>query len=497
MRKIFSLGAGILLVALIFFAAWNYRGRFSDPVINSTPTRAGRPILIEGGVTDVLFDDRTILLDERAAPYRTIKLSDAAELLGADRRPISLLDLRSGDLIGVEGQPTGADSLLAARVVVLQQVARVIATATPSTTPRESPTASATPPLPAGDRFPLPGNLLIADRGNNRLIEVAANKKIVWEFPVSGSLEPGQFFAGPDDAFFTPGGKTIIANEEQFHQVVEIDYATKKIIWSFGEWGVAGSDDKHFNVPDDAYRLPDGRTVVADIRNCRIAIISLDKRMVGQIGKTGQCKNENGYLNKPNGDTPLPNGNLLITEIGGHRVSEIDLRGDVIRSLVLPNIFYPSDAQLTRAGNILVVAYEKPGRIVEIDWNGQIVWEYFPRSVSEQLDRPSLAIELPNGNIAFNDDFNHRVVVINRAGKILWQYGVTGVPGKAPGFLNIPDGIDFRLIPIPEATLTAIAGITPSATPTITAPATPTITRSATAIPSRAATPVVTETRAP
>lgn len=496
MRKILSLGVSVFFVALIFVAAWNYRGRF-DPLAKATRTPAGRLSLIEGGVTDVLFDDRAVLLDERAAPYRTIKLSDVAELIGEDGRPISLLDLRSGDLISIQGQPTGADSFLAARVVVLQRVARVIATATPSATPRESPTASATPPLPAGERLPLPGNLLIADRGNNRLIEVAANKKIVWEFPAAGSLGPGQLFAGPDDAFFTPSGKTIIANEEHFHQVVEIDYATKKIIWSFGEWGVAGSDDKHFNVPDDAYRLPDGRTVVADIRNCRIAIISLDKRMVGQIGKTGQCKNENGYLNKPNGDTPLSNGNLLVTEIGGHRVSEIDLKGNVVRSLVLPNISYPSDAQLTRAGNILVAAYEKPGRIVEIDWNGQIVLEYFPRGVSEQLDRPSLAIELPNGNIAFNDDFNHRVVIINRAGKILWQYGVTGVPGKAPGFLNIPDGIDFRPIPIPEATLTAIAGITPPVTPTITATSTPAITRSAPAVPLRSATPTVTETHAP
>ncbi|MEW5720873.1 MAG: hypothetical protein AB1817_19765, partial [Chloroflexota bacterium] len=92
----------------------------------------------------------------------------------------------------------------------------------------------------------------------------------------------------------------------------------------------------------------------------------------------------------------------------------------------------------------------------------------------ERLDRPSIALELPNGNIAFSDDYNDRVAIINRAGKILWQYGVTGVAGKAPGYLNTPNGIDFRAIPIPAATLTAVA---PTPTRTTTPTATVTVTR--------------------
>ncbi len=91
-----------------------------------------------------------------------------------------------------------------------------------------------TPPVPGGDRIPLPGTLLIADNGNNRIIEMSADKRIIWEFP--GTLEDSQKFGAPDDAFFTPGGKTVISNMERHYQIVEIDYATRKIIWSFGEW---------------------------------------------------------------------------------------------------------------------------------------------------------------------------------------------------------------------------------------------------------------------
>ena len=61
-----------------------------------------------------------------------------------------------------------------------------------------------------------------------------------------------------------------------------------------------------------------------------------------------------------------------------------------------------------------------------------------------KLNRPSLAIELPNGNIMANDDLNHRVIVIDKATKaILWQYGVTGQRGLTPGYLAIPDGLDI------------------------------------------------------
>jgi hypothetical protein len=43
-----------------------------------------------------------------------------------------------------------------------------------------------------------------------------------------------------------------------------------------------------------------------------------------------------------------------------------------------------------------------------------------------------------------NDDWNDRVIVVDpRTDKIVWQYGHTGVPGTAPGYLNIPDGVDL------------------------------------------------------
>ena len=283
-------------------------------------------------------------------------------------------------------------------------------------------------------------NVLIADRGNNRIIEVTPDKKIVWEYhfilPRAG--------LGADDAFFTDNDKTVIVNLEEYHIIQQIDYATKKVIWQYGVPGVHGSKEGFLNKPDDAYKLPNGDVITADIRNCRVIEISPEKKIVRQYGSPLHCANAPGFLNKPNGDTPLPNGHILVSNIIGGTVIELDERWNPIFSMRMP-VHYPSDPQPTKAGNILIADYSNPGKIVEITREGNIIWQYYYEKGEKKLNKPSLAIELPNGNILANDDFNHRVIVIDkRTNAIVWQYGVTAKAGGAYGQLFVPDGVDIR-----------------------------------------------------
>jgi hypothetical protein len=94
---------------------------------------------------------------------------------------------------------------------------------------------------------------------------------------------------------------------------------------------------------------------------------------------------------------------------------------------------------------VIVADYSKPGRVVIFDpATRKVTWEYFVKEGEKMLNHPSLALELPNGDVILNDDQRHRVLVVDRQTKeIIWQYGVTDRPGHEPGFLFYPDGLDI------------------------------------------------------
>jgi DNA-binding beta-propeller fold protein YncE len=319
----------------------------------------------------------------------------------------------------------------------------------PSTSVRGAAPAGAAAAPAEGPAAPgiLPANVLIADAGNNRVIEVTPDHRMVWEFPRPGDLRPEESFVDPDDAFYTPGGRTIITNEEDNHTIALIDYRSHKIVWEYGHPGQPGSGPGYLNTPDDAYQLPDGSIVVADIKNCRILLLDPPPahHIRRQYGVTRDCRAAPGRFLYPNGATPIGNGRILGTEIGTRSSPVLDLAtGRILYRVPLP-VAYPSDTQLTRAGDYLTVDYNRPGKAVVVTHDGKTVWSYAPTSGPGVLDHPSLALELQTGNFILNDDYNQRVVVIDRATKrIVWQYGVTGVPGREPGYLRNPDGVDIK-----------------------------------------------------
>jgi outer membrane protein assembly factor BamB len=285
-------------------------------------------------------------------------------------------------------------------------------------------------------------DVLIADRGNDRLLLVTPQKQTLWEYHFHG-IPAHQ---GADDAFFADGGKSIVTNLEHGQFIEKIDIATGKPTWTYGDLGHRGAGHGRLDFPDDAYQMPSGNIMVADIRNCRIIEIAPDKKIVRQAGRTGNCSGRPGTLSSPNGDRPLANGHVLVSEIQGHKLMELDAAWKPVLQFTLP-IRYPSDPQPTIGGHIVVAGYTRPGKIIEVDRKGHVLWRYHPRK-GGGLDRPSLAAELPNGNIIATDDLNQRVVVIDKkTSRILWQYGVRRVRGSKPGYLHIPDGLDI----IPEA----------------------------------------------
>ena len=234
----------------------------------------------------------------------------------------------------------------------------------PSSAPSDTPQAATPAPTPVAKGV-FAGDLLIADRGNGRLLIVNSQSQVLWRFPVAGSLSPGQQFSA-DDAFVAPDGRTIMASEEMHQVLVRIDIATKRITWQYGHYDRTGSAAGFLNTPDDAYPLANGNVTVADIRNCRIIEIAPNKKVVRMWGHTGVCRDAPPYAyNEPNGDTPLADGGMLITEIKGSRVVRLDAAGKVVFNIHVPTA-YPSDAQFDSHGNVVVADYSNPGAVVAV-----------------------------------------------------------------------------------------------------------------------------------
>jgi hypothetical protein len=311
---------------------------------------------------------------------------------------------------------------------------------------------------PRSDPSALPGDVLIADENNRRLLLVDPYGRIRWRFPGPGALGRGQRFGPPDDAFVSPDGRSIVATQEEDQTISVIDIATGRITRRYGHPGVPGSGPGYYYHPDDAMLLPGGQILVADILNCRILLLSA-RRITRQLGSTSTaCTHQlPRQFAQPNGAFPLHDGHYLITEILGDWVDEMSLGGHVYWSAHPPGVRYPSDANEVSPGRYLVADYSDPGQVVIFTRTGRLVWRYRPAGAAA-LNHPSLALPLPNGNILVNDDRNDRVIVISpKTNRIIWQYGHDSVPGRAAGYLDNPDGVD--LAP-PDSLLMAHAATT-------------------------------------
>ena len=83
-------------------------------------------------------------------------------------------------------------------------------------------------------------------------------------------------------------------------------------------------------------------------------------------------------------------------------------------------------------------------RVIVVNQAGRIVWQYGQAGVTgsgpNQLNVPVFAIQLPNRDIMIVDQGNNRVIIVDRFTKhITWSYG----PTSGPGALNNPNSAEL------------------------------------------------------
>lgn len=154
-----------------------------------------------------------------------------------------------------------------------------------------------------------------------------------------------------------------------------------------------------------------------------------------------KCSRENEHSNSsddvraPSSPGPLANldaGNLLVPDEKGNRVVELNSNGQIIWQVGGKdrNDITPHSAMRLRSGTTLITDSEAD-RVIEYSKTGRIYWEltHRPGFRDMYLRRPVHANRLLNGNTLVVDQGNHRVFEINHLDKIVWQYGITANVG--------------------------------------------------------------------
>jgi hypothetical protein len=293
--------------------------------------------------------------------------------------------------------------------------------------------------------FNEPGNYLIADQFNNRVIEVDRSGNIVWQFGRGPTDFSPESIIGTNDAqrvgeltlmagTGTPGGQPEAPNCTNpngcpDNRVLLVDRAGR-IVWQYGQFGVGGAGPDQLNTPvqntwlprddepdDDQAdernakqnsRLPHGDVLITDQANERIIEVNLDKQIVWQYGTTGVVGNGPEQLNNPNCAELLENGHILICDENNNRAIEVTRDGQIVWQYGSgdPNVNDPVSgvafASRLKHGHTLITD-SNHARMVEIDRDKNVVWEYFTNTEPNSTPRgtgplPTRAVRLSNGH---------------------------------------------------------------------------------------------------
>lgn len=319
----------------------------------------------------------------------------------------------------------------------------------------------------AHSTFNHPGNILITDQFNNRVIEIDPAGNIVWQFGGGPDNISSSAIIGTNDAERV-GGLTLMsgtgippgvaqASQKCFlsgcvdNRVLLVNHEGH-IVWQYGEFGVSGCASNQLNVPVQNTFLPNGNVLITDQSNERIIEVKPSGRSGGTIvwwyGQDNSSCNGPSQLNNPNAAELLANGNILISDENNGRAIEVT---HTLPSTIVANgsftgaggVAFSGVAFASRLPNgHTLITDSNNSRIVETEpcadgLSCTIFWQFNTNTPGSNPNGPfpTRAVRLANGNTLISDQFNDRVIEVDMSlnsgasGVIVRTYGTINTPG--------------------------------------------------------------------
>ncbi|KAF5302014.1 hypothetical protein FQA39_LY10484 [Lamprigera yunnana] len=252
------------------------------------------------------------------------------------------------------------------------------------------------------------GNIIVADRSNNRIQVFRPNGAFLHKFGGQGT-GAGQFDR-PAGVAMDPQGRIVVADKDNHRiQIFTLDGI---FVLMFGEKGCRNGQ---FNYPWDVAVNCIGNIVVSDTRNHRIQVFNNDGAFINKYGfecTTPMWK----YFDSPRGVCFTPTGSVIVTDFNNHRIVIIDHHFSQAQFLGnegsgFKQFLRPQGIVCDDEGRI-VVADSRNNRIQVFESNGTFLWKIGSQGKRPgELDRPSGICLNPEGRIVVVDFGNDRVQI--------------------------------------------------------------------------------------
>ena len=309
--------------------------------------------------------------------------------------------------------------------------------------------------------FNHPGNILIADQFNNRVIETDKAGNIMWSFGLGPTDCSASSPVGVNDTERVGKANTLMAatgipagidptfpNGCNDSRVILVD-PTGNIVWQYGQFGVIGSGPNQLNFPVQATYAKNNTVYITDQGNQRVIQVDMSGNILWQYGTTGVAGNGPDQLNNPNSAELLKNGDVLIADESNNRVIEVDASLNIVKTWTAGGTMNaPAFASEMPDGRILVPDGGN-NRIITLDGNDVVHFQYYTntQSGSNASPAPSRAVlgrgdgdgSNEGGRFLISDQFNNRVILVDSRGNLITQYGNLNQIGYGPD--NTQEGL--------------------------------------------------------